>query len=94
VNVYLWVVLAGACRGQEKASDPLEPVKDGCEPPCECWDQNPGPHACTASTSPADPPTWLHVEARDNLWTSVLSTMWILEIKVKSPGFVASSFTH
>ena len=25
------------------SSDALDPIADGCEPPCGCWELNPGP---------------------------------------------------
>lgn len=36
--------VCSACRGQERASyPPRTGVTGGCEPPCECWEQNSGP---------------------------------------------------
>jgi pentatricopeptide repeat protein len=39
--------MTGAHRSQKRVLDALElvlqMVTDGCEPPCEWWDSNPGP---------------------------------------------------
>jgi hypothetical protein len=46
VYVYMCGPAPPKCRWllrPERASDPLELVTDACEPPCECWELNPGP---------------------------------------------------
>lgn len=43
------VMISGAHGGQTRASVPLEPVKEGREGPCGCWDSA---HNCWA-ISPA-----------------------------------------
>ena len=34
------VCVSGACGGQKRT---LEPITDGCEPPCRCWELNSSP---------------------------------------------------
>lgn len=35
-------VVPGAQGSQKEVSEPLEPVPDGCEQTCRCWELNPG----------------------------------------------------
>lgn len=44
VCMYVWVpcCMPGAHRVQKRGSDPLEQELQSYEPPCECWEMNPG----------------------------------------------------
>lgn len=40
--MYIYYLCEEFHGGQNMASDPLKPELDDCEPPCGCWDLNPG----------------------------------------------------
>jgi hypothetical protein len=41
--IFVHHVCANPGRAEEGVRSPETGVTDGCEPPCECWELNPGP---------------------------------------------------
>jgi len=62
--IYSMYVSTLSLSDQKRASDP---ITDGCEPPCGCWELNSGPlqeqSVLLTTRSPIQPPRWFFSEA-------------------------------
>jgi hypothetical protein len=66
----MWVHCGCLQTHQKRASDP---ITDGCEPSCGCWELNSGPlveHSVLLTAEPSLQPYWLSLTLSIKLWRS------------------------